>query len=118
MLPEIEVKKTIHPPDKSTRVRILENWHIHSYPGNNPNVTIHTLRGQVTYDRGADLQGFMRFTTTSPIAKCEGNVVTTASGSVYYLGTPSEQQEKYSEEHYISPEHCNPWLNGNNWLTI
>ena len=103
----------------SPRRRKLAYWSIHSYPAKDPNITIHCLRGRVA----EEVDGFipsMRITHTSPIAACNGRVVTTASGSEYTLCTPNPGMSNLhlENDNIIPSRYLNPWISGNNWLTI
>ena len=105
----------------SPRRRILEQWSVLTGSANNPNISIHYLEGRVVREADGSTPSF-RITKTSPIVSCEADVVTTASGSKYTLGTVSESwanEQGYSESNPKLPEkYWNNWINGSNWLTI
>lgn len=120
----IDLKETTHSPD-TQRHRLLEDWSISSIYGNDKSIIIYRLVGKVVTEFGVPLD-VLRFTTTSPIAKCESGTITTASGSTYKLGTPSKyflemlngMNLEYSKDSPIPDLFMNEWLEGDNWLTI
>jgi hypothetical protein len=105
----------------SPRIRQLDLWKIFSYRAFSCNDLIYALQGWTVLE--AD--GFTppaRLTKTSPIASCNGNVITTASGSLYTLLRPCpnwvyETKFKLDENQYIPNHCCNPWIKGDNWKT-
>jgi len=120
-----DAKETLHGAD-TQRYRVLEHWEVISRPANDPSVMIHYLQGVVVSERGVPVEGVIRVTKTSPIAGTRKNVVTTATGSKYTLGTPKPEFIKrladagyvYDEELGLPLNFVNHWIDGDNWLTI
>lgn len=107
---------------KGKRIRELDNWFIRGYPAHDPKITIYQLVGWTVLEANGKKPP-ARVTRTSPIASCEGNIVTTASGSQYTLLNPDKHwveanAYEMNPEHYIPEEFCNSWIDGNNWMTI
>jgi len=75
------------PSTKGPRIRKLNNWELKHYSDGVP-----YLVGFTVEDAGRQIVGFMRATTTSPIASINGRVATTQSGSNYTLLTAKEGQ--------------------------
>lgn len=107
---------TIH-PDGSVRHRRLDGWSVLTTPGRigERAIVVHELTGWTV--READgTEPPARFTNTSPIQSCEGNVVTTASGSTYELVDP---RPSWATENGWSAPTEGPWLDDrfiNDWL--
>jgi hypothetical protein len=103
-------------------IRKLQLWTIGEGRIKTLNRPFYFLKGWVEEElpgSAKDLpEGTVRFTKTSPIKSCDGNIVTTASGSIYYLGEPSPMftGEYGDDKNLIAGEYCNPWIKGDNWL--
>ena len=104
--------------ENSPRRRILTDWYVDSYPAyKDPKIKIYFLRGRVIQEADGTRPAY-RITRTSPIAKCEANIVTTASGSQYTLEKPAPVQPHYPANPNMIPDtECNPWIDGNNWVS-
>lgn len=114
----IDLKTTTYGADASDRRRVLDEWSLVSIPANTPGERIWKLRGRVIQERDGKSPSNLRYTETSPIAQCVGNVVITASGSIYRLtDNPAQLAFFNNEEQYVADEFLNPWIEGNNWLT-
>lgn len=102
----------------SPRNRRLTRWEIIRKSARDPNITMYCLSGRVVLEN----DGFhppARWTQTSPIASCVRNVVVTASGSIYHLDDkPLASTKIYSPDQYIADRFLNPWIDGDNWMTI
>lgn len=104
----------------SPRRRQLDNWYVQGYPANDPEITIYRLCGRVR----REVDGFepaFRVTRTSPIVACDGQVITTASGSTYTLGTPDAIWAPNVDPeavNAIGDKYLNNWIVDQNWLTI
>lgn len=106
---------TLHDIDKpSTRRRVMINHKIINKEANTKDFPLVCLEGQVV--READgFEPACRFTNTSPIKSCKyiGDntaIVSTCSGSEYQINCSQAQAELLN--------HCNPWIDGDNWKTI
>src|SRR5678810_824531 len=84
----MSAKETIHDPS-TQRQRTIEHWCVVGAKAHNPDITIYRLNGVTVLDGGKEVET-LRFTNTSPIKKVEAGLVTTASGSTYKLGKPSQ----------------------------
>ena len=109
---------TARESENSPRRREFDNWYVEGIQANDPDIVIYRLCGQTTREAdGSEPQE--KYTTTSPIVACDGNMVTTASGSQYYLSdTPDVHQEIDCPTQYIASKFLNSWVDGQNWLTI
>lgn len=79
----------------------LENWSVVCLANNPymaPELRTSHLSGQIYGRRPEFLDG--EIVTTSYIVKAEGNKITTFSGSVYILGTPSQDYIEWARKNY------------------
>ncbi len=97
--------------------RHLDQWQVKGELANDRKTVIYSLVGRIVKEPDG-FKPALRFTRTSPIAKCEGNIVTTASGTKYLLLEPFDSEKEINKNQYISDEYCNPWIDGDNWMTI
>lgn len=113
---------TLHDPNiPSNRIRHLNQWLVYGYPANKEGLTIYRLAGLIVSEAdGSKPKGI--WTETSPIVSCEGNVVTTVTGSKYHLLLPNLLCSTYipniDEDCYVPEKYWNKWIEGNNWKTI
>jgi hypothetical protein len=106
---------------KFPRVRKLDKWEIRGFPASKSGEVIYRLIGW-TVEEADGTKPPARFTSTSPIKSCIGNIVTTASGSSYeLLEVESLWAERnnfvLNKEQYIPNQYINHWIDGDNWIT-
>jgi hypothetical protein len=114
----IDMIPTFHREVKdSPRRRHLDGWKLIHMLGNDKTTQMWKLQGWTVQEADGSKPP-ARFTVTSPIIACEGDIAVTVSGSLYKLLTPAETQTIYSQDQYIADEFLNAWIDGDNWLTI
>lgn len=111
----LTVTETLYNVDEiSTRDRVMMNHKILNKKALTKDFPLVCLQGQIIRETDGSTP-FARFTTTSPIKSCQhiGDgraLVTTCSGSKYEIYTSQAEAELLN--------HCNPWIDGDNWKTI
>ncbi len=113
--------------ENSTRERVLAFWKIIPKYKRKNGDNVWCLSGVVIEDNTPDFEDIkfsgIRITNTSPIIRCEGNIVYTASGSKYRLTEIAVDKwldpdgNKIDLSCFVSPSYWNTWISGNNWLT-
>lgn len=104
------------------RARRLDQWKLTHILASDKKTKIWKLSGITVSENGVPVN-CIRLTTTSPIADCKGALVTTASGSRYFLLEPNSDWLKTAPftphtNRFIPKSYCNPWIQGDNWKTI
>ncbi len=106
----------------SPRRREIDKWRLIAKPAyTDPNLKIWCLAGWTVLEADGS-QPPARWTVTSPIVSCDHRVVTTASGSKYFLLEQATSGEVVLDLDpncpQIPDEYLNKWIDGKNWVTI
>jgi len=101
--------------EQKVKNQLLSQWAICGIIANDRKTWIYSLVGKVIKETDATPPS-THFINTSPIVAYANGVVTTITGSTYKLGKADPIYGSHDSQ--LIGDILNPWISGNNWLTI